>query len=206
MTDDRVNNGGHTGLTTSLGLLERARANDRAAWDRLESLYRPLVCHWCRVCRIPEQDWPDVCQEVFLAVSRNLGTFRKESGRGSFRGWLRTVTRSKVTDLHRRRADGATVVGAAALDLIADPTAGDSADAPAEQGVVYRQALELIERDFEPKTWRAFWLVVVEDRSPADAAAELGLSANAVYLAKGRVLRRLREEFADLLDPPTGAD
>lgn len=207
MTDDRVNEGGHTGLTTSLGLLERAKARDPAAWARLESLYTPLVRHWCQVCRVPEQDWPDVCQDVFLAVSQNLSGFRKEAGRGSFRGWLRTITRSKVTDLYRRRPTGATVVGPAVLDVLADPAAGsESGEHTAEQGVVYRQALELLERDFEPTTWRAFWLVVVEDRSPADVAAELGLTTNAVYLAKARVLRKLREEFADLLDPPASAD
>lgn len=204
MTDDRVSNGNHTGLTTSLGLLDRVRAQDAVAWERLVALYAPLVDHWCRVCRVPEQEWPDLRQEVFLAVSRKVGAFRKEDGRGSFRGWLRTITRSKVTDLHRRRPADGTVVGAAALDHLAEPEPG-SDEHPAEQGVVFTQALALIERDFTPVTWRAFWLVVVEDRSPADAATELGVSANAVYLAKARVLRRLREEFAELLDPPADA-
>ncbi len=210
MTDDRVSSGGHdgehTGLTTSLGLLERAKAQEPAAWSRLVTLYSPLIDHWCRACRVTEHEWADVKQEVFLAVWRNLGGFRKEPERGSFRGWLRTITRSKITDQHRKRPADATVVGSAPLDHVSEPS--DGSETPVistELGHVYAQALALLERDFVPATWRAFWLVAVECRRAEDVAAELGLSTNAVYLAKSRVLRRLRDEFGDFLDPPPDA-
>lgn len=210
MTDDRVNYGDGTGLTTSLGLLDRVRARDTVAWERLVTLYSPLVDHWCRVCRVPEQEWPDLRQEVFLAVSRTVSSFSKENGRGTFRGWLRTITRSKVTDFHRRRPVDGTVVGPFALAALADPNENpdpnaDSEIAEQERGVVYNRVLALLERDFAPSTWRAFWLVVVEERDPIVVAEELGITANAVYLAKARVLRRLREEFGDLLEPPPEA-
>ncbi len=207
VTDDRVNYGDHTGLTTSLGLLERVRARDSVAWERLVTLYSPLVDHWCRVCRVPEQEWPDLRQEVFLAVSRTIGSFRKETERGTFRGWLRTITRSKVTDLHRRRPVDGTVVGPVAMAALADPNGNaDDESAELERGVVYNRVLALLERDFTPSTWRAFWLVVVEERDPIAVAEELRITANAVYLAKARVLRRLREEFGDLLEPPPDTD
>ena len=70
----------------------------------------------------------------------------------------------------------------------------------AEPGGLYRRALELIQAEFEERTWRAFLMVTVEARLPADVAAELGTTPGAVYIAKSRVLKRLREEFKDLLE------
>jgi hypothetical protein len=74
----------------------RARARDASAWERLIALYEPLVCHWCRRAGLQEADAADVRQEVFLAVSRGLADFRRDGGAGTFRGWLRVITRNKV--------------------------------------------------------------------------------------------------------------
>src|SRR5262245_63501950 len=84
--------------STSLGLLDRVRADDPAAWDRLVALYAPLVLHWCRRFALPEQDAPDVFQEVFRAVTGHIRAFRKDRAGDTFRGWLRTITRNKVHD------------------------------------------------------------------------------------------------------------
>ena len=69
-----------------------------------------------------------------------------------------------------------------------------------ERKILYRRAVEFLRKEFEERTWQAFWQVAVEERPPSDGASELGMSVNAVYLAKSLVLRRLREEFADLLE------
>ena len=66
--------------------------------------------------------------------------------------------------------------------------------------VLLRRALKLLQSEVEPRTFQAFWRVVVEGNSPADVAADLGLTTNAVYLLKARLLRRLREEFEGLLE------
>src|SRR5438105_11562758 len=79
---------------TSLGLLERARTDDAAAWGRLVALYAPLVFHWCRRWGLQEEDAADVFQEVFRSVASHLGGFRKERAGDTFRGWLRTIARS----------------------------------------------------------------------------------------------------------------
>ena len=71
---------------------------------------------------------------------------------------------------------------------------------PATPGSLHRRGLELIQGEFAERTWKAFWRVAVDGCTPADVADELGLSVNSVYLAKSRVLRRLREELGDLLD------
>jgi RNA polymerase sigma-70 factor (ECF subfamily) len=180
------------------------RARDTRAWERLVSLYTPLLEQWCRQYGLQEADAADVCQKVFMAVAESIGTFRRDEAGGSFRGWLRTITRTKVLDHRRREAPKAAPGGNAYEQQLHMP-----APEPEEPGagveneeirLLYRRAMELMGRDFEETTWRAFFMVVVEDRSPADAAAELGISRNAVYLARARVLSRLREEFADLLD------
>jgi RNA polymerase sigma-70 factor (ECF subfamily) len=205
MTDRFVDSSGQAGNTTSLSLLDRARANDQAAWERLVSLYTPLVDWWCRRYQLQEADVADIRQKVFLAVAHRLGEFRRDPASGSFRGWLHTITRHKVYDHWRTEAPKAATGGSDAYEQLLqlspeepnDPAAGSEAE---QQGILYRRAVQLITTDFEETTRKAFWMVAVEDRRPADVARELGISTNAVYLAKAHVLARLREEFGDLIE------
>src|SRR6186997_1416727 len=83
---------------TSRSLLARVNANDPGAWDRLITLYAPLVWHWCRKLSLPEQEIADVFQEVCKAVARHIHDFRKDHPSDTFRGWLRTITKNKVLD------------------------------------------------------------------------------------------------------------
>jgi RNA polymerase sigma-70 factor (ECF subfamily) len=179
----------------SSSLLDRVRAADAAAWVRLADLYTPLVYRWCRQAGLQAADAADVGQQVFLAVARKVRDFRRDREGDSFRGWVRAITRNKVHDHFRARAGAAADGGDALRDVAEAP-----ADDPEEEGILYRRAVELIRAEFEPRTWQAFWQVVVDGRPPADVAQSLGTTPNAVYLAKARVLRRLREEFADLMD------
>jgi RNA polymerase sigma-70 factor (ECF subfamily) len=203
---DNPNGGPHPSTATSRSLLERVRADEPAAWDRLVGLYAPLVLHWCRRWGLQEQDAADVFQEVFQAVATHIAGFRKENRGDTFRGWLRTITGNKVRDHFRRR--GREPAGAGGTDALTrmaqipapEPVEGDSAtEASAEQGLFHR-ALEEIRADFEERTWQAFWRTAVEGRTPKEVAAELGMSPGAVRVAKSRVLQRLREELGDLLE------
>ncbi len=63
-----------------------------------------------------------------------------------------------------------------------------------------RRALEIIQVEFQPSTWRACWECVVEGQPAAKVADKLGLSVDAVYIAKSRVIKRLRQELAGLVD------
>jgi RNA polymerase sigma-70 factor (ECF subfamily) len=189
-------------IPTSLSLLERARARDRSAWERLAELYDPLVDRWCRRAGLAGADAADIRQEVFLAVATRIGAFERRK-EGAFRSWLRSITRSKVADLRRRASPGTVAEGgSAAFRRLALVAANEPPGWPdsGEDGVLYRRAVQLIRGEFEEKTWWAFWQVTVEGRGPAEVAAALGTSRNAVYLAKARVLKRLRDEFRDLID------
>jgi RNA polymerase sigma-70 factor (ECF subfamily) len=183
-------------------LLVRVKACDPAAWDRLVGLYSPLVYRWCRQASLQAADAADVGQEVFGAVARKITDFRRDRPGATFRGWLRTITRNKILDHRRRQCRSATATGGTEAQLLLQQLpAGDSeADEAAEASLVYHQALALLHQEFEERTWQAFWRVAVSGQAPPDVAAELGMTVNAVYLAKSRVLRRLREEFADLLE------
>jgi RNA polymerase sigma-70 factor (ECF subfamily) len=193
---------------TSPSLLDRVRAEETGAWDRLVTLYAPLVYSWCRRWDLNEHDIADVFQEVFLAVATHIGTFRKDRASDTFRGWLRTITRNKVLDHFRRlgREPGAIGVGGteAQLQLSALPAPGvaeepSAAEEQSERSLFYR-GLDAIRAEFELRTWQAFWKTVVEGRSAKDVAADLGMSAGAVRVAKSRVLHRLRDELGDLMD------
>jgi RNA polymerase sigma-70 factor (ECF subfamily) len=185
----------------------RVRAHDKAAWDRLVHLYTPLVCHWCQRAGLQPADVQDVGQEVFKAVWRTIQTFRRDHPGDSFRGWLRTITRSKIADFYRRQhAQAAAVGGSEALTQayeVPQPRWDDSDGEPdqAEASLLYQRAVELIRAAFSEKTWLAFQAYVLEGRPPAEVAAALEMSVAAVYTAKSRVLKRLHDEFAEILDP-----
>ncbi len=198
---------------TSIGLLSRVRSGQSTGWNGLVHIYSPIVYEWARRMGLQPSDAGDVIQEVFLAVHKNIDRFKRESRDGSFRGWLWTITRSKVNNTFRAqgkqpKAAGGTAAQARIADLPnVEPasdrrsmfsrcaTSGDSGRTP------FRRGLELIRDEFKPRTWQAFWRVVVDEVPTAEVADELGASANAVRLAKFRVLKRLREELADLVDP-----
>lgn len=183
-----------SGWTTSLGLMAGLRAEDSAAWERFTSLYSGLLDRWFRMDRIPVSEWADLRQEVFLAVAKGLPGFRQEPGKTSFRGWLRVIARRKWIDFLRTRFP---VADSALLDELAEASIDE---ATAEQQLLFRRALELVQTDFNSDTWKAFWAMVIDGKTPAVTAKELGLTLNAVYLAKARVLRRLREEFSEFFD------
>jgi RNA polymerase sigma-70 factor (ECF subfamily) len=183
---------------TSPTLLDKVRANEGEAWRRFVRLYSPLVYSWAKRCGLANQDAADVLQEVFHAVARHVGRFRSEGATGSFRGWLWAITRNKVRD--HFRTGGATAVGGSEMQQRlqevpeAEPESW-SREGDCSQAALVRRATELIRDDFEPRTWQAFWRLAVENHPARDIAADLEMTPDAVYQAKARVLRRLREEL-----------
>jgi RNA polymerase sigma-70 factor (ECF subfamily) len=182
---------------TSLSLLDRVRANDADAWNRFVRLYSPLVYSWAKKCGLPNQDAADVLQEVFHSVAKNVARFRADPS-GSFRGWLWAITRNKVRD-HFRAAE-MTPVGGSEMHQRIQAIPEEEPDSWSQDGECSRvglvnRAAEMIRDDFEPHTWQAFWRLAVENHPARDIAADLGMTPDAVYQAKARVLRRLKEEL-----------
>jgi len=190
------------GSSTSRSLLQKLKHADNRAWDELVELYAPLVYFWCRKTGISSQDIPDVVQDVFRSVVAGIGAFRKERPTDTFRGWLRTVTRNCLNDYFRKqqrnpRGAGGTAAQLRIEQLADEEIAGDDEERVAEQAL-FRRGLETIRRHFDPKTWQAFWRVVVDGLSASDVAAELGMRPGTVRVAKSRVLQRLRRHLGDV--------
>ena len=192
-------------LPTSVSLLERLRTNpDDGAWERLVAVYRPWVVGWLRRQGLGDSDAEDLAQDILLVVLRELPSFQHNRRPGAFRAWLRAITVHRLRDFGRSRrywprpGDGALPDR---LDELEDPDSPLSRlwDEEHDRHVVGR-LLALVEADFEESTWRAFRAVMLEGEKPAAAAARLGLSVNAVLLAKSRVLARLRQEGQGLID------
>jgi RNA polymerase sigma-70 factor (ECF subfamily) len=185
-------------------LLERVKADDESAWETLIGLYGPLVYRWLRRWDLHEDEAADVFQDVFGALAKHMGGFHKTSSGDTFRGWLHRITDNKVRDyLRRLRREPGGEGGTEAQMRMARlpevfPPECDESIVRLEQFGVLHAAVELIRGEFEGRTWQAFWRTAVEARSPADVAAELGMSPGAVRVAKSRVLKRLREELGGL--------
>jgi RNA polymerase sigma-70 factor (ECF subfamily) len=191
---------------TPQSLLERLRrTHDAGAWKRLVDLYTPLLQCWLRRYGVPPADVEDLVQEVMAVLVRELPAFRHNEKPGAFRCWLRGIVVHRVRGFWRARQTRARTVPEAGdtglLENLADPA--DDPDRRWEQEhdvFIVRRALELMEPDFTASTWQAFRRLVLDGVKPVDVAAELGMTANAVVLAKFRVLRRLRQQLQGMID------
>lgn len=191
---------------TSLSLLERLRLEpDEQSWRRFVELYEPLIRGWLRRHDVPTSDAEDLSQDVMAVVVKELPHFQHNHQLGAFRNWLRTVTVNRLRTLWRSRRNRDLATGgsnfAEMLEQLADPTSSLSRlwDQQHDQHVAGR-LMAIAEPHFEPKTWQAFRRVVVDGMRAGAVAEELGISVNAVLLAKSRVLARLRREMRGLTD------
>jgi len=183
--------------TTNLSLLLKLRSKtEAAAWSQFVKLYAPLVHRWVGAIGIQEPDRSDVAQDVFMVLLGKMSTFQYDPQK-SFRGWLRTITLNKCRDLLRvRRSKTEAVV----LERIERATQDDSEIMTETEyrNHLSNSALKLMREHFSETTWRACWAHVAEGRPAKEIATELGITENAVYLARARVLKRLRAELDGL--------
>ena len=186
--------------TTSPSLLERLRTPaDQEAWTRFVRLYTPMLYSWARGVGLQDQDAADLTQDVLTLLVQKLPEFTYDPQK-SFRAWLHKTTVNLWRSQQRKQ-------GAKQLDLgdisVSDPedSGGVREFEEAEyRRYVVRRALELMQTDFQPTSWKAFWECEVRGRGAAEVASELGISVGALYVAKSRVLARLRQELKGLLE------
>ena len=184
--------------STSITLLERLRQPGQAeAWNRFAQLYTPLLLTWAKGLGLHDADAADLTQDVLIKVMRLVPAYQRKPGE-TFRGWLFTVAKNECADFRRRRATR-PLPGAAGLSDVAIGASSEGSADDYRIRLVHR-ALELIRPDFNDATWAAFTGLMLEGRAAPDVAAGLKLSVNVVYLARHRVLTRLREELGELLE------
>lgn len=190
---------------TRASLLVRLRnPGDEAAWKEFVDLYGPLVYGYARKQGLQDADAADLGQEVFGAVAGAIGRLEYDPRRGLFRNWLFTVVRRKL--LNRQASQGNKARGSgdtATQQLLEQAPAPDEADAEWEaewQQRLFAWACTQVRPAVSDATWQAFWQTAVAGRPNKQVAAELGMSATAVYLARHRVFSRLRELIRSVQD------
>jgi RNA polymerase sigma-70 factor (ECF subfamily) len=184
--------------TTRLTLLARLRdIGDGQAWSEFVDLYAPLLYRLARRHGLQDADAADLTQDVLRAVVHALPRLAYDPARGSFRGWLFTVARNQVrkfANARRRQPQGSGSNGAAEL-LRQQPAPEEEAAWEQEyRERLFEWAAERSREHFRPATWQAFWLTYVEGKEPRTVGESLGMSVGAVYIARNRVLARIREQ------------
>ena len=183
-------------LTRPSLLLRLRDTQDCEAWGEFVRLYTPLVFGHCVRHGVQEADAGDVAQEVMRVAAQALPNFEYDAQRGKFRGWLLQTTRHRLHKFFARQQRAPQPASETAIARLLDHEAG--ADEQARWEEDYRQRLfdwaaEKARPEFQPATWEAFWLTAVDSVSVKEAAARVGISIGAVYIARSRVIARLRE-------------
>jgi RNA polymerase sigma factor (sigma-70 family) len=192
-------------METSVSLLGiLANAPTDADWRRLDDLYRPLLRAWMARAGVPASDVDDLVQDVLLVVFREIAGFEWR-GQGAFRAWLRTILAHRVGDYFRGQKYRPTATGDSdfqrGLDELESPDSALSRLWAREHDEhVTASLMRQVQGDFTPVTWQAFRRHVLKGEPAVQVARELDLSLNSVLLAKSRVLKRLRQEAAGLVE------
>ncbi|MEZ6035555.1 MAG: sigma-70 family RNA polymerase sigma factor [Planctomycetaceae bacterium] len=165
-------------------------------------VYCPYIYVECRKRKFSRHDAADVVQDVFVTLIKSLSQFRKEGPHHRFRGWLHSVIRTRIADHVTnvvRQTGNAESVPASEFDekLTSRASHQDSGEPNLREKSLFDHYVRIIETEFEPRTWQAFWKVVVDERSVADVAELLELPRNTVRKYRSRVLKRLRDEFGE---------
>jgi RNA polymerase sigma factor (sigma-70 family) len=192
--------------STQASLLVRiCNAADAAAWAQFVEIYAPLIYGHARKSGFQDADAADLTQEVLRTVARTVGRLDYDPERGSFRGWLFTIVRNLERNylIQRKRqlkARGATGMQAL-LEAQAAPEAEDARCWEEEHKQrLFTWAAEKVRAQVKPSSWDAFWQTAVEGKDHAEVARALQISVGAVYVAKSRVLARIRAVIQGLDD------
>jgi RNA polymerase sigma factor (sigma-70 family) len=184
---------------TRASLLVQLREGDNTdAWHEFVRLYGPVVYGFARKRGLQDADAADLMQDVMRSVSSAIGRLDYDRSQGTFRGWLFTITRNKVFNFLSARRIRPQAAGDTSTNMVLN-NHPESVDGAETWELDYQRrlaaiAMEQIQPEFQPTTWRAFWLTAVDGQGAAEVSRELNLSAGAVYVAKSRVLARLKQE------------
>jgi len=190
--------------STRLSLLVRLRhEGDQLAWEQFVEVYSPFVYAFLRRRGLQDADAGDVTQEVLQTVARYVRGFQHER-KGSFRNWLITIARSRLSDFLARQKRGVSGTGGTtALKRLEEAPSRDDEDAFLDreyEKCVFEWAAKRVQAATKESTWQAFWRTHIEGQGCKQAAQSLGLSVEAVYMARCRVLARLKKEVEQLED------
>ncbi|HUE74397.1 MAG TPA: sigma-70 family RNA polymerase sigma factor [Pirellulaceae bacterium] len=191
-------------LLTQVSLLVRIRdARDAAAWRQFVEIYAPLIYGFLRKHGLQDADAADVAQDVLRTVAQSIGRWNYDRRQGTFRGWLLSVVHSRLTDYHRRQQRHHAAVHAAADCVHCADDGRSSAEWDRDyERQLFHAAAGQVRGDFSDSSWQAFWLAAVDGKAAQEIAATLNITPAAVYLAKARVMARIRQQLELLTGEP----
>jgi RNA polymerase sigma factor (sigma-70 family) len=183
---------------TSL-ILRLPSADDAEAWREFVSIYEPFVFRFARRGGLQDADARELVQNVMLAVARAVGRWKPDSTRGRFRTWLFRIARNQLLDiLAKRSRDEVTnrvTNNSELFDLVCSSSSNGQIELhSAQRRELFRWASDRVKNCVKPQTWQAFWMTAVEDQEPETVAIQLKMTTGAVYIARSRVISRLRDE------------
>ncbi|MEM7476037.1 MAG: sigma-70 family RNA polymerase sigma factor [Planctomycetota bacterium] len=182
---------------TLLGQLRHGPSDED--WQAFVDRYAPTVFSWAWQSGLQESDAADVTQEVLLKLLEQMKSFEYDQAKGSFRGWLKTITVNAARDLGRKIQR--RPAGEAGLSGVQDPHMWDELARRMEseyQSDLIEQANALVKPRVAENTWRAYELTAVQNQPAPAVATTLGMKVSEVYVAKSRVIKRIREAVAEL--------
>lgn len=187
---------------TRASLLIRLRdVRDADAWELFVETYGPLINRYCRRHGLQEADAVDVSQDVLIKFVQAVRTFEYQPGRGRFRDWLGALVRSRLAEFYARKGRAVDIGNALGADFDANLPGMVPAEWPVQfHDHLLRLAMERARTDFEPQNWRAFEMAWIENRPASEVARLLSITVSTVYVAKFRVLERLRKEVLVLAE------
>lgn len=191
---------------THPSLILRLRdARDQEAWTTFLEIYQPLIYRIIRQRQIQDADAGEITQEVLLAVANSVDRWEADSNRGTFRGWLATITRNLVVNFLIKQSRHPRGTGDTDFRLrlaaLPAPEGEQSALFDLEQRrQVFRWAADQIRCEFRESHWLAFWRTAVEGQAVAEVARALSMTTGLVYVARNRIMKRLREQVERIKD------
>jgi RNA polymerase sigma-70 factor (ECF subfamily) len=182
-------------------LIRIKNPHDQIAWQEFVEIYRPAVYRFARRRGLHLEDAEDITQQVLVSLLRKIDEWNTNKQAGSFRAWLLTVTRNAVSNKLGRKSLDDGCGGTSVLQRLSN-VADDDEDSTVLDWelwrATFRSAAAEVRPEFQETTWQAFWRTAVQRKSAEQAADELGVSIGAVYTARCRVLKRLRDLVCEI--------
>ncbi|MGJ8726423.1 MAG: RNA polymerase sigma factor [Roseibacillus sp.] len=178
-------------------LLRLRRPEDQESWAEFTEIYTPLLYGYCQKREISHADTADIIQDVMRSVSIAMEKFEYDPARGKFKGWLFTAVRHAVGKHFRKASRRPLSIAETAMLQSLDERVDNSQEEEWEtdyQRQLLSWAVEKVKPEFNPRIWQAFEATALNERPPDEVAAEMGMTKNAIAVAKSRVLQRLREK------------
>ena len=188
-------------VSTRPSLLARIKdTGDRQAWAEFVDIYAPLIYGFVQKRGLQDADAADLTQEVLGALARSAARLDYDPAKGTFRAWLYRVVRTELCNFGAARKRNRPGSGDTDMKRRLEELPAPSEDEVAVwerdfERQLFALACEQVRRDFQESTWQAFWLTAIRGKSGKEVADVLGLTTAAVYLAKRRVMARLRQQI-----------